>query len=127
MVGVVCCWFSVSTIATLPTIEELKIPTTTGVAYLPDAKETKLTYLFKFGHTPRLESRFVEGHEAEREEGGPSGSQRRLGPRHVQRLPSPKAGEPPSVIGRTVETVEQLLNYSGDASLVVGTPGYWGA
>jgi branched-chain amino acid transport system substrate-binding protein len=60
VVGVVCCWFSVSTIATLPTIEELKIPTTTGVAYLPDAKETKLTYLFKFGHTPRLESRFVD-------------------------------------------------------------------
>jgi branched-chain amino acid transport system substrate-binding protein len=60
VVGVVCCWFSVSTIATLPTIEELKIPTTTGVAYLPDTKETKLTYLFKFGHTPRLESRFVD-------------------------------------------------------------------
>jgi branched-chain amino acid transport system substrate-binding protein len=60
VVGVVCCWFSASTIATLPTIEELKIPTTTGVAYLPDAKETKLTYLFKFGHTPRLESRFVD-------------------------------------------------------------------
>jgi len=60
VVGVVCCWFSVSTIATLPTIEELKIPTTTGVAYLPDTKEPKLTYLFKFGHTPRLESRFVD-------------------------------------------------------------------
>ena len=60
VVGVVCCWFSASTIATLPTIEELKIPTTTGVAYLPDAKETKLTYLFKFAHTPRLESRFVD-------------------------------------------------------------------
>ncbi len=60
VVGVVCCWFSASTIATLPAIEELKIPTTTGVAYLPDAKETKLTYLFKFGHTPRLESRFVD-------------------------------------------------------------------
>jgi CRP/FNR family transcriptional regulator, cyclic AMP receptor protein len=38
-----------------------------------------------------------------------------------------KAGEPPSVIGRTVEKVEELLNYSGDASLVFGTPGYWGA
>ena len=38
-----------------------------------------------------------------------------------------KAGEPPSVIGRTVEKVEQVLNYSGDASLVFGTPGYWGA
>ena len=37
-----------------------------------------------------------------------------------------KAGEPPSV-SRTVETVEQLLNYSDDASLVFGTPGYWGA
>src|SRR4029453_7348535 len=60
VVGVVFCWFSVSTIAPLPPIEELKIPTTTGVAYLPDAKETKLTYLFKFGHTPRLESRFVD-------------------------------------------------------------------
>jgi len=60
VVGFVCCWYSASTIATLPTIEELKIPTTTGVAYLPDAKETKLTYLFKFGHTPRLESRFVD-------------------------------------------------------------------
>jgi len=33
-----------------------------------------------------------------------------------------KAGEPPSVIGRTVEKVEELLNYSGDASLVFGTP-----
>jgi branched-chain amino acid transport system substrate-binding protein len=60
VVGVVCCWYSASTIATLPTIEALKVPTTTGVAYLPDAKETKLTYLFKFGHTPRLESRFVD-------------------------------------------------------------------
>jgi CRP/FNR family transcriptional regulator, cyclic AMP receptor protein len=38
-----------------------------------------------------------------------------------------KAGEPPSVIGRTVEKVEGLLNYSGDASHVFGTPGYWGA
>lgn len=56
VVGVVCCWYSASTIATLPTIEELKIPTTTGVAYLPDAKETKLAYLF----TPRLEARFVD-------------------------------------------------------------------
>jgi branched-chain amino acid transport system substrate-binding protein len=27
---------------------------------LPDAKETKLTYLFKFAHTPRMESRFVD-------------------------------------------------------------------
>ena len=94
VVGVVCCWFSASTIATLPTIEELKIPTTTGVAYLPDAKETKLTYLFKFGHTPRLEFSFrrLLGQEAEREEGGLSGSRRRLGPRHVQRLPSPAEG-----------------------------------
>ncbi len=50
----------VQRLATLPTIEELKIPTTTGVAYLPDTKETKLIYLFKFGHTPRLESRFVD-------------------------------------------------------------------
>ena len=38
-----------------------------------------------------------------------------------------KAGEPPNAIGRTVEKVEELLNYSGDASLVFGTPGYWGA
>jgi CRP/FNR family transcriptional regulator, cyclic AMP receptor protein len=38
-----------------------------------------------------------------------------------------KAGEPPSVIGRTVDKVEGLLNHSGDASLVFGTPGYWGA
>ena len=60
VVAVDCCWFSSSTIATHPTIEELKIPTTTGVAFLPDAKETKLTYLFKFAQTPRLESRFVD-------------------------------------------------------------------
>jgi branched-chain amino acid transport system substrate-binding protein len=59
-VAVDCCWFSSSTIATHPTIEELKVPTTTGVAFLPDAKETKLTYLFKFAQTPRLESRFVD-------------------------------------------------------------------
>ena len=38
-----------------------------------------------------------------------------------------KAGEPLSVIGRTVEKVEEALNYSGDASLVFGTRGYWGA
>jgi hypothetical protein len=38
-----------------------------------------------------------------------------------------KAGEPLSVIGRTVEKVEEALNYSGDASLVFGTAGYWGA
>jgi branched-chain amino acid transport system substrate-binding protein len=43
-----------------PPSRKLKISTTTGVAYLPDTKETKLTYLFKFGHTPRLESRFVD-------------------------------------------------------------------
>jgi branched-chain amino acid transport system substrate-binding protein len=60
VVTVDCCWFSSSTIATHPTIEELKIPTTTGVAFLPDAKESKLTYLFKFAQTPRLESRFVD-------------------------------------------------------------------
>ena len=29
-----------------------------------------------------------------------------------------QAGEPPSVIGRTVEKTEELLSYSGDASLV---------
>src|SRR5262245_51875923 len=60
VVAVDCCWFSSSTIATHPTIEELKVPTTTGVAFLPDAKETKLTYLFKFAQTPRLESHFVD-------------------------------------------------------------------
>jgi branched-chain amino acid transport system substrate-binding protein len=60
VVAVDCCWFSSSTIATLPTIEELKIPTTNGISFLPDAKETKLTYLFKFAQTPRLESRFVD-------------------------------------------------------------------
>jgi branched-chain amino acid transport system substrate-binding protein len=60
VVAVDCCWFSSDTIATHPTIEELKIPTTTGVAFLPDAKETKLTYLFKFAQTPSLESRFVD-------------------------------------------------------------------
>jgi branched-chain amino acid transport system substrate-binding protein len=60
VVAVDCCWFSSSTIATHPIIEELKVPTTTGVAFLPDAKETKLTYLFKFAQTPRLESRFVD-------------------------------------------------------------------
>lgn len=38
-----------------------------------------------------------------------------------------KAGEPHSVIGRTVDRMEEVLNYSGDASLVFGTPGYWGA
>jgi len=60
VVAVDCCWFSSSTIAALPTIEELKVPATTGIAFLPDAKETKLTYLFKFAQTPRLESRFVD-------------------------------------------------------------------
>jgi len=60
VVGVDCCWFSSSTIATLPAIEELKIPTTNGVSFLPDAKEAKLTYLFKFAQTPRLEARFVD-------------------------------------------------------------------
>ena len=60
VVAVDCCWFSSSTIAAHPTIEELKIPTTTGVAFLPDAKEHKLTYLFKFAQTPRMESRFVD-------------------------------------------------------------------
>src|SRR5439155_26722161 len=59
-VAVDCCWFSSSTIAVHPTIDALKSPTTTGVAFLPDAKETKLTYLFKFAQTPRLESRFVD-------------------------------------------------------------------
>jgi len=29
-----------------------------------------------------------------------------------------QAGDPPSVIGRTVEKTEELLSYSGDASLV---------
>src|SRR5215470_15648523 len=43
--GVDCCWFSSSTIAALPTIDELRVPTTNGVSFLPDAKETKLTYL----------------------------------------------------------------------------------
>jgi CRP/FNR family cyclic AMP-dependent transcriptional regulator len=38
-----------------------------------------------------------------------------------------KTGESPSVIGRTVDKVEELLNYSGHASHVFGTPGYWGA
>ena len=60
VVAVDCCWFSSSTIATHPTIEELKIPTTNGVSFLPDAKEHKLTYLFKFAQTPRLELRFVD-------------------------------------------------------------------
>jgi len=60
VVAVDCCFFSSSTIATHPTIEELKIPTTTGIAFLPDAKEHKLTYLFKFAQTPRMEGRFVD-------------------------------------------------------------------
>ena len=60
VVAVDCCWFSSSTIAAHPTIEELKVPTTTGIAFLPDAKQTKLTYLFKFAQTPRLEGRFVD-------------------------------------------------------------------
>jgi len=38
-----------------------------------------------------------------------------------------KAGEAPSEISRTVEKVEEVLNYSGEASLVFGTPGYSGA
>src|SRR5262249_34664577 len=38
-----------------------------------------------------------------------------------------KAGEAPSAISRTVEKAEEVLNYGGDASLVFGTPGYWGA
>ena len=60
VVGVDCCWFSSSTIAALPTIDELKIPTTNGISFLPDVKETKLTWLFKLAHTPRMESRFVD-------------------------------------------------------------------
>lgn len=60
VVAVDCCWFSSSTIATLPTMEELKIPTTNGVSFLPDAKATKLTWLFKFAQTPPLEKRFVD-------------------------------------------------------------------
>jgi branched-chain amino acid transport system substrate-binding protein len=60
VVGVDCCWFSSSTIAALPTIEELKIPTVNGVSFLPDAKTTKLTWLFKFAQTPRMEQRFVD-------------------------------------------------------------------
>ena len=60
VVALDCCWFSSSTIATHPTIEELKIPTTNGISFLPDAKQAKLTYLFKFAHTPRMESRFVD-------------------------------------------------------------------
>ena len=38
-----------------------------------------------------------------------------------------KAGEAPSEISRAVEKVEEALNYSGDASIVFGTPDYWGA
>src|SRR4029453_1767966 len=38
-----------------------------------------------------------------------------------------KAGDPPAVIGRTVEKVEGLLNYRAAPSHVFGTPGYWGA
>jgi branched-chain amino acid transport system substrate-binding protein len=60
VVAVDCCWFSSSTIAAHPTIEELKVPTTTGVAFLPDAKQSKLVYLFKFAQTPNLEGRFVD-------------------------------------------------------------------
>ncbi len=60
VVAVDCCWFSSSTISTHPTMEELKVPTLTGVAFLPDAKATKLTWLFKFAHTPPMESRFVD-------------------------------------------------------------------
>ncbi len=60
VVALDCCWFSTSTISTHPTIEELKIPTTNGISFLPDAKQTKLTYLFKFAHTPRMESRLVD-------------------------------------------------------------------
>jgi len=30
------------------------------VAFLPDAKQSKLTYLFKFAQTPNLEGRFVD-------------------------------------------------------------------
>ena len=37
-----------------------------------------------------------------------------------------QAGEPPSVIGRTVEKTEELLSYSGDASLVYAGYPYFG-
>jgi branched-chain amino acid transport system substrate-binding protein len=60
VVAVDCCWFSSSTIATVPTMEELKIPTTNGVSFLPDAKTTKLTWLFKFAQTPSMEKRFID-------------------------------------------------------------------
>src|ERR1041384_7882869 len=43
-----CCWFSSSTIAAHPTIEELKVPTTTGVAVLPRAQQAKKKYPLKF-------------------------------------------------------------------------------
>jgi hypothetical protein len=42
------------------TMDELKIPTLTGVSFLPDAKETKLTWLFKYAQTPQLEKKFVD-------------------------------------------------------------------
>lgn len=60
VVAVDCCWFSSATIATMPTMDELRIPTTNGVSFLPDAKKTKLTWLFKFAQTPPLETRFID-------------------------------------------------------------------
>ncbi|HVQ76693.1 MAG TPA: ABC transporter substrate-binding protein [Candidatus Binatia bacterium] len=60
VVGVDCCWFSSSTIATMPTMDELQIPTTNGVSFLPDARTSKLTWLFKFAQTPAMETRFVD-------------------------------------------------------------------
>lgn len=60
VVAAICCWFSSSTIATMPTMDELKIPTVNGVSFLPDAKEAKLTWLFKFAQTPQLEKKFVD-------------------------------------------------------------------
>jgi branched-chain amino acid transport system substrate-binding protein len=60
VVAVECCWASSATIAALPTLDELKIPSTNCNAFFPDARTTKLTWHFKCSHTARLEARFAD-------------------------------------------------------------------
>ncbi len=55
-----CCWFSTSTLAARPIIDELRIPTVNGISFFPNARKVKLNYLFKHAHTPPLEGRFVD-------------------------------------------------------------------
>jgi branched-chain amino acid transport system substrate-binding protein len=60
IVAVDCCWASSATIAALPSLDELKIPSTNCNAFFPDARTTKLTWHFKCSHTARLEARFAD-------------------------------------------------------------------